>query len=53
MSNKLLVIGLDGASFNVLDSLIEKGYLPTIAGLIASGARSDLTTTFPPITAVA
>jgi len=53
MSNKLLVIGLDGASFNVLDPLIEKGYLPNIAKVIAGGARSDLETTFPPITAVA
>jgi predicted AlkP superfamily phosphohydrolase/phosphomutase len=53
MSNKLLVIGLDGASFNVLDPLIEKGYLPHIAALIAGGARGDLETTFPPITAVA
>jgi predicted AlkP superfamily phosphohydrolase/phosphomutase len=53
MSNKLLVIGLDGASFNVLDPLVEKGYLPNIANLIAGGARADLETTFPPITAVA
>jgi predicted AlkP superfamily phosphohydrolase/phosphomutase len=53
MSNKLLVIGLDGASFNVLDPLIEKGYLPHIGRLIAGGARGDLETTFPPITAVA
>jgi predicted AlkP superfamily phosphohydrolase/phosphomutase len=53
MSNKLLVIGLDGASFNVLDPLIEKGYLPHIARLIAGGTRGDLQTTFPPITAVA
>lgn len=53
MRNKLLVIGLDGASFNVLDPLIAKGYLPNIAGLIAGGARADLETTFPPITAVA
>ena len=53
MSNKLLVIGLDGASFNVLDTLIEKHYLPNIARLIAGGARADLQTTFPPITAVA
>jgi len=53
MSNKLLVIGLDGASFNVLDPLIEKGHLPAISKLITGGARSDLETTFPPITAVA
>ncbi|MGA9769417.1 MAG: alkaline phosphatase family protein [Blastocatellia bacterium] len=53
MTEKLLVIGLDGASFNVLDPLIEKGYLPNLARLIEGGARADLITTFPPITAVA
>jgi predicted AlkP superfamily phosphohydrolase/phosphomutase len=53
MSNKLLVIGLDGASFNVLDPLVEKGYLPNLGSLIAGGSRADLETTFPPITAVA
>jgi len=53
MNNKLLCIGLDGASFNVLDPLIEKGHLPHISKLIATGARADLETTFPPITAVA
>jgi predicted AlkP superfamily phosphohydrolase/phosphomutase len=53
MSHKLLVIGLDGASFNVLDALIEKGYLPNIERLILNGSRADLETTFPPITAVA
>jgi predicted AlkP superfamily phosphohydrolase/phosphomutase len=53
MQNKLLVIGLDGASFNVLDPLIAKGYLPNLASLIAGGARANLETTFPPITAVA
>ncbi|HKA22947.1 MAG TPA: alkaline phosphatase family protein [Blastocatellia bacterium] len=53
MSDKLLVIGLDGASFNVLDPLIESGHLPNIADLISKGARANLETTFPPITAVA
>src|SRR5436190_11679693 len=53
MSKKLLVIGLDGASFNVLDPLIDKGDLPNLARLIAGGARAPLETTFPPITAVA
>ncbi|HWP43159.1 MAG TPA: alkaline phosphatase family protein, partial [Blastocatellia bacterium] len=53
MTNKLLVIGLDGASFNVLDALIEKGFMPNLSKLIREGARADLETTFPPITAVA
>src|SRR5262249_2286617 len=50
---KLLVIGLDGASFNVLDPLIERAQLPNIKALIDRGARAELETTFPPITAVA
>ncbi|HXG63611.1 MAG TPA: alkaline phosphatase family protein [Blastocatellia bacterium] len=53
MDRKLFVIGLDGASFNVLDPLIEQGHLPNLAKLIAAGARANLETTFPPITAVA
>src|SRR5215470_2793630 len=53
MSDKLLVIGLDGASFNVLDPLIDRGHLPNIANLISKGSRANLETTFPPITAVA
>ena len=53
MSDKLLVIGLDGASFNVLDPLIDSGHLPNIANLISKGSRANLETTFPPITAVA
>jgi predicted AlkP superfamily phosphohydrolase/phosphomutase len=53
MRKKLLVIGLDGASFNVLDQLSEKGLLPNISKLIHNGVRADLETTFPPITAVA
>ena len=46
MTKKLLVIGLDGASFNVLDPLIEKGYLPNLAKLIEGGARADLDNNF-------
>ena len=53
MRKKLLVIGLDGASFNVLDPLIQQGHLKNLVALIAEGARADLETTFPPITAVA
>src|SRR5215471_5305317 len=53
MNRKLLLVGLDGASFNVLDPLIQAGHLPTLAKLIQSGTRALLRTTFPPITAVA
>jgi predicted AlkP superfamily phosphohydrolase/phosphomutase len=53
MNPKLLLIGLDGASFNVLDPLIEAGHMPNIGKLIQNGTRANLRTTFPPITAVA
>jgi hypothetical protein len=36
-----LVVGLDGADWDVLMPLIEAGYMPTIGGLIRSGARAD------------
>lgn len=38
MSNKLLVIGLDADSFNLLDPLIEKGFLPKQARRLFDGA---------------
>jgi predicted AlkP superfamily phosphohydrolase/phosphomutase len=49
MSKKLLVIGLEGMSFEVVDSPIETGDLKTLASLLAGGAQADLETTFPPI----
>jgi predicted AlkP superfamily phosphohydrolase/phosphomutase len=52
MSNdsKVIVIGLDGGSWNILDRLIDEGLLPTIKGLIDSGVRANLRTTIPPVT---
>lgn len=37
---RLLVIGLDGASWNVVDPLIEAGQLPHLAALLRGGARA-------------
>ena len=39
---RVLLIGLDGAGWDVLDPLIDAGYLPTIGGLIRGGARAKL-----------
>jgi predicted AlkP superfamily phosphohydrolase/phosphomutase len=47
---KVLVIGLDGATFAVLDPLIEEGVMPNLGKLIASGACADLASTIPPLT---
>jgi predicted AlkP superfamily phosphohydrolase/phosphomutase len=50
MTKRLLVVGLDGVSFDVLNRLIEMGGLNNFASLLAGGARADFKTTFPPIT---
>lgn len=36
-----LVVGLDGADWDLLDPLIEHGHVPTLAALIEGGARAD------------
>jgi hypothetical protein len=38
----VLVLGLDGAGWNVIDPLIEAGYLPQLGKLVAASARADL-----------
>ena len=38
----VLVLGLDGADWHVLDPLIEAGYLPQLGALVRGGARADL-----------
>jgi len=39
---RLLVVGLDGASFQVIDPLLAAGQLPALGELQAQGARADL-----------
>jgi len=45
---KVLVIGLDGATFDVIDPLMERGLLPRISRLIRDGARVRLKSTIMP-----
>src|SRR5438046_10519479 len=53
MSKKVLSIGLDGATFDVLDPLIDRGLMPRLKRFIDEGVRGPLETTIPPITPTA
>jgi predicted AlkP superfamily phosphohydrolase/phosphomutase len=53
MSTPIVLIGLDGASFDVLDPLVGAGDMPTLARLLARGARVELDSVVPPITPAA
>ena len=50
MSGRVLLIGLDGATFSILDPLMEEGVMPSLKGLVASGARSELASVIPALT---
>ena len=46
----MLVIGLDGATFDVMKPLVAAGRLPCIADLMQRGVTASLRSTLPPLT---
>ena len=48
-----MVVGLDGATLDVIRPLVEAGRLPTLARRMQEGAHGKLTTSIPPVTAPA
>lgn len=52
-TRRILIIGLDGATFDVLDPLMAKGLMPVLSEFTASGASGVLHSTKPPITPAA
>jgi predicted AlkP superfamily phosphohydrolase/phosphomutase len=50
---RIIVIGLDGATFDVIDPLVAEGRMPHMAALLEDGVRGVLRSTIPPNTAVA
>ena len=48
--NKLLIVGIDGATFDIILPMIEKGELPTLGKLIQNGVYGELNSTIPPMT---
>ncbi len=53
MPGKVLVIGLDGATFDLLKPWMAEGHMPFLKSLIDGGAHGDLESTMPPLTAAA
>jgi len=51
--SKVLVIGLDGATFDLIKPWAAEGYLPTLSNLMREGAHGALRSTIPPMTAPA
>ena len=47
------VVGLDAATFDVIDPLVEAGDLPNLARLLERGARGTLRSTTHPLTPLA
>lgn len=47
---RTILIGLDGATFDVLDPLMARGIMPRLAAFVAGGARADLISTPNPLT---
>src|SRR5512137_1814263 len=50
---KLLIIGLDGATFDLIKPWAAEGKLPTLARLMHDGVTGDLESTLPPVTSPA
>ena len=48
-----IVLGLDGATWEIITPLLEEGRFNNIPSLVSSGRTSTLESTFPPITAPA
>jgi len=53
VNRKVLIIGLDGATWTNLQPWIDAGKLPHLGQLVADGAAGPLTTTIPPVSASA
>lgn len=52
-NRKVLIIGLDGATWKILNPLIEDGYMPNLKKIVQNGASGVLKSTKPPVTPVA
>ena len=50
MKNQVLVLGLDGCTFDLLNPWMEKGLLPNLKKLKEEGVSGTLQSSYPPVT---
>jgi predicted AlkP superfamily phosphohydrolase/phosphomutase len=50
MSPRVVLFGLDGATYTVLDDLVKRGVMPYLGEFMAESARGLLQSTVPPLT---
>lgn len=50
---KVVVLGIDGATYQVLDRFLAWGILPNLASIFKKGVRGNLLSTLPPMTGTA
>jgi len=53
VEHKVVVIGLDGATFDLIKPWVAQGLLPNFCELLQKGAHAKLISTIPPLTALA
>jgi len=51
--DRLVVLGLDGATWNVLDPMRQRGLMPNLDAFLAHAAAGTLRSTIPPVTTAA
>lgn len=50
MKEKVIIVGIDGATFNLLNPWMRAGFLPYFAKIVAKGVAVPLISTIPPMT---
>jgi predicted AlkP superfamily phosphohydrolase/phosphomutase len=50
---RVLVIGLDGASFKILNPYVSRGVMPTLSRLMVEGVHAPLLSVIPTLSASA
>ena len=50
---KILIIGIDGGTWAMLDHYVAEGHAPVLRGLIERGVTGELRSTVPPLTSAA